>query len=93
MGPKGHSSQLLRFSCYYTAFESQLATSPNPLIVLIDENDQAAATTFAQAKVVADVCAERMKDVGGYVGTAFTAHDAFSIVDALVQGPPINYYG
>jgi hypothetical protein len=63
------------------------------LIVQLDDNDQAATRHFAQAKVLADVCAEKLKDVGPYVGTAFTARDAMSIVDALGQGPLINYYG
>lgn len=91
--PRGTSRNFLRFSCYNSATDRLLATSPDPLIVQLDDNDQAATRHFAQAKVLADVCAEKLKDVGPYVGTAFTARDAMSIVDALGQGPLINYYG
>lgn len=91
--PRGTSRTFLRFSCHKTAMDRVLAMSPDPLVISLDESDRATERLFAQAKVLADICAENLKEVGSYIGTAFTARDAMSIVDALDQGPLINYYG
>ncbi|KAI9150504.1 putative hydrolase [Paramyrothecium foliicola] len=91
--PRGTARSFLRFSCYKSAADRLLATSPDPLILQLDDNEHAATRHFAQAKAIADLCAANLQDVGSYIGTAFTARDAMSIVDALGQGPFINYFG
>jgi hypothetical protein len=39
------------------------------------------------------VCFEASQDTGRFIGTPFVARDMISIVDALGQGPKLNYWG
>jgi pimeloyl-ACP methyl ester carboxylesterase len=45
------------------------------------------------AGALAENCYESRQDTGRFVGTPFVARDMISIVDALGQGPMLNYWG
>ncbi|KAF5022487.1 hypothetical protein F66182_5459 [Fusarium sp. NRRL 66182] len=49
--------------------------------------------TWQQAGSRADSCYEAHPDIGRLVGTTFVARDMMEIVDALGQGPEVNFWG
>lgn len=49
--------------------------------------------TWELARTMAENCYESRQDTGRFVGTPFVARDMISIVDALGQGPMLNYWG
>ncbi|KAF4429390.1 hydrolase or acyltransferase (alpha beta hydrolase superfamily) [Fusarium acutatum] len=49
--------------------------------------------TWGLAGTLADNCYESRQDTGRFIGTPFVARDMISIVDALGQGPMLNYWG
>ncbi|RSL53954.1 hypothetical protein CEP53_007588 [Fusarium sp. AF-6] len=55
--------------------------------------DQISTTSWKQAGQLADACYKDYNEYGRFIGTAFAARDMISIVDALDQGPFINYWG
>lgn len=89
---RGTSDQYLRFSCYKSEEERLLATTPNPLFTFPNASDTALGKLWADGKLLADECYENAKDSGEFVGTAFTARDVMRVVDALEEGPLINFY-
>ncbi|UPK92958.1 hypothetical protein LCI18_003893 [Fusarium solani-melongenae] len=58
-----------------------------------DTWEQISTTSWKQAGQIADACYEDYNEYGRFIGTAFAARDMISIVDALDQGPFINYWG
>lgn len=94
MGPhRGADNRGLRFSCYDSDEERLLATSPHPLCIFPESSDTAVGRLWAEGKSLADRCYEKLKDVGEYVGTAYAARDVMQIVDAIDEGPLLNFYG
>ena len=82
----------MRFSCYESE-ERLLASTPNPLYTFTDASNVAIGRLWAEGKILADECYDNVKDIGGLVGTAFTTRDTMRVVDALGEGPLLNYYG
>lgn len=93
MWNRGADKRDLQFSCYNSDEERLLATSPHPLCIFPEASDTAVGKLWAEGQGLADRCFEKMKDVGEFIGTAFTARDVMQIVDALDEGPLLNYYG
>lgn len=83
----------MRFSCYETEEIRKSATTLRALFLNTDAADFALGDLWANGKVLADTCYEKMNETGSFIGTAFTARDVMSIVDAIDQGPLLNYYG
>ncbi|KAF5662753.1 alpha beta hydrolase superfamily hydrolase [Fusarium heterosporum] len=48
---------------------------------------------WKQANAIAEQCFKTRHDIGRFVNTPFVARDMISIVDALDQGPKLNYWG
>lgn len=42
---------------------------------------------------MANTCGEKMKEIGGLVGTSFVARDMMQIVDALKEDGKLRYWG
>ncbi|KAI5863686.1 TAP-like protein-domain-containing protein [Durotheca rogersii] len=87
--PRGTGSTL-RFSCfptdpsgYYAAMGTTLAGSA----------DTAVGQLWAEGGVIAEQCYKNLKDIGNYVGMAYTARDMISIVDALGEDGMLRYWG
>lgn len=67
----------------------------------VDELDEYTFAQLAEAlepmfeadQAIAEECAEAESETGEFVGTSFVARDMLEIVDALGQGPLLNYYG
>lgn len=93
MWNRGSDKRGLRFSCYDSDEERLLATSPHPLCIFPEASDAAVGKLWAEGQGLADRCFDKMKDVGEFISTAFTARDVMQIVDALDEGPLLNYYG
>ena len=45
------------------------------------------------SKIMGNICGEKMKDIGGLVGTSFVARDMMQIVDALEEDGKLRYWG
>ncbi|KAI8711007.1 hypothetical protein NCS52_01514100 [Fusarium sp. LHS14.1] len=58
-----------------------------------DTWEEISTTTWKMAGQIADGCYKDYNKYGRFIGTAFAARDMISIVDALDQGPFINYWG
>ncbi|KAM0344497.1 hypothetical protein ACHAPU_007470 [Fusarium lateritium] len=52
-----------------------------------------ATENWKQANAVAEQCFKTRYDIGRFINTPFVARDMVSIVDALEQGPKLNYWG
>ena len=83
----------MRFSCYENEEVRQSTTTLRSLFLNTDASEVALGELWANGKVLADTCYEKMNETGDLVGTAFTARDIMSIVDALDEGPLLNCYG
>lgn len=66
--------------------------APDP-IPQTDNWEEFRDTVWKQGGELADACYDTGFDNGRYIGTAFAARDMLSIVDALDQGPKLNYWG
>ncbi|RSL44736.1 hypothetical protein CEP54_014557 [Fusarium duplospermum] len=62
-------------------------------VPLADTWEQIRTTNWKAAGQIADACYEDYNEYGRFIGTAFAARDMISIVDALDQGPFLNYWG
>ncbi|KAF2733355.1 alpha/beta-hydrolase, partial [Polyplosphaeria fusca] len=56
-------------------------------------SDTALGTAWSVQKIYSQRCAESLRDVGEFVGTAATARDMFQIVDALGEDGLLRYWG
>jgi len=63
-----------------------MATTPHPLCIFPESSDAAVGRLWAEGKSLADRCYEKLKDIGEYVGTAYTTRDVMQIVDAIDEG-------
>ncbi|KAI7769382.1 hypothetical protein LZL87_014090 [Fusarium oxysporum] len=59
----------------------------------LDLWDQLKTEAWETSGTLAEVCFEASQDTGRFIGTPFVARDMISIVDALGQGPKLNYWG
>ncbi|KAM0197786.1 hypothetical protein ACHAPI_004515 [Fusarium lateritium] len=50
-------------------------------------------TSWRAGKNLAEKCFQARQDIGRFVNTPFVARDMFRIVDALDQGPLLNFWG
>jgi pimeloyl-ACP methyl ester carboxylesterase len=50
-------------------------------------------TSWRMGNNLAEKCFQTRKDIGRFVNTPFVARDMFKIVDALDQGPLLNFWG
>ncbi|KAM0248359.1 hypothetical protein ACHAP5_003533 [Fusarium lateritium] len=50
-------------------------------------------TSWRMGKDFAEKCFQTRQDIGRFVNTPFVARDMFKIVDALDQGPLLNFWG
>ncbi|CAJ0548609.1 Ff.00g022220.m01.CDS01 [Fusarium sp. VM40] len=50
-------------------------------------------TSWRAGSILAEKCFQTRKDIGRFVNTPFVARDMFKIVDALDQGPLLNFWG
>ncbi|KAL9561265.1 hypothetical protein ACKAV7_014620 [Fusarium commune] len=55
--------------------------------------DEIRTTVWKAAESLAEACYKDQEEHGRFISTPFTARDMISIVDALDQGPKINYWG
>jgi hypothetical protein len=58
-----------------------------------NSSDTALGAIWASSGIFADLCYERKKDIGQFVGTAFGARDLMSVVDALDEDGMLRYWG
>lgn len=88
------TNNTLTFSCFESNEERTAAASAHP-VNLWNASSTAPGTGWAEASLFASKCntSEQTSSVGEFVGTVFTARDIMQIVDALDQGPLLNYYG
>ncbi|SPO01895.1 related to hydrolases or acyltransferases (alpha/beta hydrolase superfamily) [Cephalotrichum gorgonifer] len=89
--PRG-TGKTIPFSCFDTPEERELATAKYPLSVA-DATDVALGDGWANGAVIANICGEKRKDIGGLVGTAFVARDIMQIVDALGEDGLLRFWG
>ena len=86
----------LTFSCVNSSTDRVLAASQYPVLAL-DAHETAPAETWANAAVVANICAahnERKKSrTGELVGTAYVVRDMMRIVDALGEDGLLRFWG
>ncbi|KAJ4365075.1 hypothetical protein N0V83_008692 [Neocucurbitaria cava] len=88
--PRG-TGKTLPVNCFGTPLE--LISAGLQLPPAIDAYDTALGTTFAVSKVIADSCYENLGEVGGLIGTAYTARDILQVVDALGEDGMLRYWG
>lgn len=77
-------------SCY-NATERATANLIYPLFS--NSSDTAVGLQWANGENLADLCYERLKDIGSYVGTAFVARDLINVAEALGEDGMLRYYG
>ncbi|KAK1566209.1 uncharacterized protein LY79DRAFT_584920 [Colletotrichum navitas] len=85
--PRG-TGNTLPFSCFEDEQEKLSYFMKNP-----KSSDKTLARLWATAKLFADKCYERNKEIGGLVGSAFVARDLMKIVDALGKDGLLRYWG
>ena len=56
-------------------------------------SDTGLGETWAVQGYLGEVCYERKKNIGSYVGTAFTARDLMTVVDALGEDGMLRFWG
>ncbi|KAF2671605.1 hypothetical protein BT63DRAFT_397980 [Microthyrium microscopicum] len=87
--PRG-TVNTLTMSCYNDTERAQ-ASLEYP--AFSNASDTAVGTMWTSDQVLANLCHERLKDIGSYVGTAFVARDLMSVVDALDEDGMLRYWG
>jgi hypothetical protein len=73
--------------------ETERAVAALKYPVTSNSSDTALGEIWASTGILADTCNERLADIGSFVGTAFTARDLMSVVDALGEDGLLRYYG
>ena len=58
-----------------------------------NSSDAALGKTWTGQGVIAETCYERKKELGQNIGTAFTARDLMTVVDALGEDGLLRYWG
>ncbi|KAF1817389.1 alpha/beta-hydrolase [Eremomyces bilateralis CBS 781.70] len=89
--PRG-TGETLAYNCYPNATD-RAATVRWHHGQFANASEAALGRTWAEGKILADDCAETLKDIGSLVGTAFTVRDMFQIVDALGEDGKLRYWG
>jgi len=79
------------FSCYASPAErnSSLLSSP----VFSNASDVALGRLWAESANYALACQNANGEIGGLIGTAFTARDLMRIVDAVEDDGLLRYWG
>jgi hypothetical protein len=82
----------LGFSCFATQEERQIASLTNP-VILGNSSDVALGKIWAETEVFDSTCDALQNQTGNFIGTAFTARDFMSVVDALGEDGMLRYWG
>ncbi|KAL9572234.1 hypothetical protein ACKAV7_003617 [Fusarium commune] len=92
--PRG-TGRTLPFICDVpdSANSSDFARREFNTLPLSDNWDSLKKDFWEEADALAEACYRDQGQNGRYIGTAFVARDMLSIVDALDQGPKLNYWG
>lgn len=86
--PRGTGNTLL-FSCFANA--TLRSAQGEPLVGRA--SDVAEGQDWALMKILAETCGIAQNDTGRFVGTASTARDIVSVVDALGEDGLVRYWG
>lgn len=81
----------LPFSCYDSPEERNLAARLRPSAG--NASDVALGTIWAASETIANRCYQRNNQTARLLGTAFTARDIISVVDALGEDGLVRYWG
>lgn len=82
----------MTYSCFDTPQERTILQAKYPTL-LSDATDVALGDIWAYSGVIANACGERLKDLGGLVGTAFAVRDMMQVVDALDEDGLLRFWG
>lgn len=85
--PRG-TGQTLRFACFEPEETGGTLAQGSP-----DESPEVRQQVWDEAGYIAGNCSEKVSDIGGLVGMAFTARDMMQIVDALGEDGKLRYWG
>ena len=81
----------LPFSCYPSEAERLLALTASPGFG--NASDVAYGRLWAEGTNFALACKNVSGEIGGHIGTAFTARDMMQIVDAVDDDGLLRYWG
>lgn len=91
---RGSTLDTLPFSCFATPRDQKDWESAN-IAWPWNSSDTRLGENWAIAKVYTDICAKNTNATtsGAYIGTAYTARDYMSVIDALGEDGLLRYWG
>ncbi|KAL8833591.1 MAG: hypothetical protein Q9170_004174 [Blastenia crenularia] len=90
--PRG-TSTTIPFNCIPDATDRSLFLTTSKAGDYLNATDSAIGQSWAAMTALGDLCSESNGDTGELIGTGFVARDLMQIVDALDEGPLLNYWG